>query len=381
MGRRPLCAFCRSDRVARIVYGAPEMTKKLRRDLADESVVLGGPDGSNDPRWLCVRCRHDFGRATKPDPADVFRSLLDENAELIAAGSRLLTAGFDEEARAIARARGLLADRIRELGRKLKVEISDEALGPRTSKRDDRWSEAEATLAYELLSSNGSFPPQDDIVDLAEYLGRPVGSVSRELAKLNAARTGRLNGLTRRWRTEIEIVRRYGADLRQLRREARRIRREWNEPLPEERELSDLRKLEYEFWTALAKLLDQEGTTVRVTRPRHGPWYTMPIGRGGFYLALTVDTREKELTCSLVCQGAHGKSAFQQLAAERDTIESKLGPLMWDELPERQRTRISRSREFDLHDAGDWPDALRWCKTSAEEFHRAFGARVRSLLL
>lgn len=358
------------------------MTKKLRRDLDEERVVLGGRAiGSVDPEWLCVGCRRDFGRSVKPDPAGVFRSLIDENADLLGITSRLLTAGFDDAAQALTRARRLLVERATELGAKVGAEVSAESVGLRGSRRDESWTEKETILAYDLVRRSEEFPPDDEVEGLAEYLGRPVGQVGRRLAALLAIRAGGVGGAKRRIRIDRDIVRRYADDDRKLRRDARAIRREWNEPLPEEREPSKVRVLQFEFWSALAAHLERHGTTVRVSAPRHSPWYTIRLGRSGFYISLTVDSIDKELSCSLVMQRRQGKSAYRQLQAERDHLEAELGELDWRELPDRQRSRIVQTRPFDLSDRTAWPQALDWCKERAEAFHRVFAPRVRSLLL
>lgn len=56
--RKPkICPSCGSARIASILYGYPGSDEKLRRDLDDGKIVLGGCClTGNDPKWECVEC-------------------------------------------------------------------------------------------------------------------------------------------------------------------------------------------------------------------------------------------------------------------------------------------------------------------------------------
>jgi len=51
------CPRCGSDRIAVILYGLPDFSEGLKRDLDAGHIVLGGccVTGS-DPAWQCTRC-------------------------------------------------------------------------------------------------------------------------------------------------------------------------------------------------------------------------------------------------------------------------------------------------------------------------------------
>ncbi len=56
------CPECGSERVARILYGLPDLSEELERQLDGGEVVLGGCMVSgDDPSWRCVECRHEWG--------------------------------------------------------------------------------------------------------------------------------------------------------------------------------------------------------------------------------------------------------------------------------------------------------------------------------
>lgn len=66
--RRPAkCPKCGSQRVARIQHGLPVYTEKLKRDLDEGRVVLGGCCATReDASWKCVDCGQQVWRKKRP---------------------------------------------------------------------------------------------------------------------------------------------------------------------------------------------------------------------------------------------------------------------------------------------------------------------------
>jgi hypothetical protein len=58
----PKCPRCGSEKVAAIVYTIGADAKRLKQEIQSRRVVPAErvPTG-NDPRWLCLRCRHEWG--------------------------------------------------------------------------------------------------------------------------------------------------------------------------------------------------------------------------------------------------------------------------------------------------------------------------------
>jgi len=51
------CPACKSTKIAKLYYGMPMMTAKLRRKIATDKVVLAGClVGGDNPKWQCVKC-------------------------------------------------------------------------------------------------------------------------------------------------------------------------------------------------------------------------------------------------------------------------------------------------------------------------------------
>jgi hypothetical protein len=74
--------------------------------------------------------------------------------------------------------------------------------------------------------------------------------------------------------------------------------------------------------------------------------------------------------------GKQAKAIFQHLRDDRVELEKAFGePLHWDELPERQGSRISvLNPHFDVTDKGTWTS--QWMFTRLAKLRNLFSARV-----
>jgi hypothetical protein len=68
MNEKPdVCPKSGSGRVAYILYGRPDFSEELERELDAGEVVLGGcVVMGDDPSWHCVECGHRWGERGHP---------------------------------------------------------------------------------------------------------------------------------------------------------------------------------------------------------------------------------------------------------------------------------------------------------------------------
>jgi len=56
------CPRCGRDRIVEILTPDQALDPQLRADLEERrAVVASNPPTGNDPRWLCLRCRWEWG--------------------------------------------------------------------------------------------------------------------------------------------------------------------------------------------------------------------------------------------------------------------------------------------------------------------------------
>ena len=145
--------------------------------------------------------------------------------------------------------------------------------------------------------------------------------------------------------------------------------------------LTETKLKQQEFWGVLAKLNEEQGSPLRMHKPLPQHWTYVAIGRSGFVLAPTINTREKRLGVELQMSDDNAKPYFHLLAQEKDQIEQEIGsPLEWMELPNRKSSRIILFRNsVDPLDEAQWPELQKWFMEKLTLFDKVFRERVRNL--
>ncbi len=147
-----------------------------------------------------------------------------------------------------------------------------------------------------------------------------------------------------------------------------------------EREYTDTKLLQREFWLGLIEFMKSKNTflSLRKARPQH--WYDISVGRSGFHLSLTLNSRTKCVGVGLYIGVSESKLAFSLLSKEKDSIESELGTkLEWEELPHRIASRIIQYNDGDFENKLSWNELFKWFHDRAEAFHKVFSQRIISL--
>lgn len=118
----------------------------------------------------------------------------------------------------------------------------------------------------------------------------------------------------------------------------------------------------------------------RQTRPQH--WYEITIGRSGFNISLTLNSRLERIGCELYIQIPQAKQAFDLLLADKDQIEKQIGSqLDWQRLEGREACRIALYKEESIYNAVQRDEIRTWMIDQAVLFHKVFGPRVKVLKL
>ena len=150
--------------------------------------------------------------------------------------------------------------------------------------------------------------------------------------------------------------------------------------------LSDVKRLQLEYWTTFGDYLQEHESKIRTGKPRLQHWANVSIGRSGAQLSPIAgiwDDVEREWVSGLnrvdlVLSGDDSKDLFERLYADREEIETELGePLTWHNPENARMCRVFTSRRVDLEDRGDWPSQFAWLKERLQRFDATFRDRVK----
>ena len=146
-------------------------------------------------------------------------------------------------------------------------------------------------------------------------------------------------------------------------------------------ELTPVRQLQFEWWTAFREALLASGKVPTARAPRGQYWYDVTLGRSGAVLSLTANVDEGRIAVRLYLRGRMGaQAALDQLEQQRETIEKEIGaPLSWNPHPERRDKVVVLERKADLNRRDKWPEYLTWMVDATLKMRAAFAGRVRNI--
>ena len=146
---------------------------------------------------------------------------------------------------------------------------------------------------------------------------------------------------------------------------------------------SETKLKQMEYWSGLQSVLDDANGQVagnRKPQPQH--WMDYPIGRTGFHLSASMNSREKYIRVELYISGEEANERLGLLELQKHEIENEIGyPLEWGDQSATARDRriAYYLRAVDPDDESDWPRQHEWLAKYLNAMHRAFAQRVRDL--
>jgi hypothetical protein len=137
--------------------------------------------------------------------------------------------------------------------------------------------------------------------------------------------------------------------------------------------------LQLKFWTALVEHLAEAAPQIRPAKPGPYHWLNTSIGRSGFGLNITANTREERLGVELYLSGSEAKRRFAELLPQKDEIEAALGfTLDWRELPEKTASRIvAWYSDASLEDESRWGDYQAWLTQTLVAMEQVLRPRIK----
>lgn len=144
---------------------------------------------------------------------------------------------------------------------------------------------------------------------------------------------------------------------------------------------SPIKQLQQKFWAALIDKLAKTAPHIRPQKPRPQHWLNNSIGRSGFGLNITANTRDERLGVELWMPGPEAKTRFASLSEQRKEIEDKLGfELDWQELPDSMACRIaSWYPDASIEDQSRWDEYLNWIAQRLVKMDQVLRPVVRAL--
>ena len=146
-------------------------------------------------------------------------------------------------------------------------------------------------------------------------------------------------------------------------------------------ELTPIRRLQLEWWTAFREALVSAKAVPSAQSPRPQYWYNVALGKTGYHLSATANVDEARIGVRVYMMHRFGgDAALTQLLESRQEIEKAVGePLLWNPNPEASDKVIVLQRKADLRIKGQWPDYLKWMVDAVVRLRQVFGPKIKAL--
>lgn len=147
------------------------------------------------------------------------------------------------------------------------------------------------------------------------------------------------------------------------------------------KEITETKKLQKHFWEKLRDYMLEKGTSLSLRKPRPQHWYNIAVGRSGYHLSLTFNTRDNKVGCELYINDDEDGQKFNAIKKQKDKVEEKLSSkeLKWLKLPNKKASRIVEYKKADVKDEKNWDELFFWLHEKAERFHNVFSPIVKSI--
>jgi hypothetical protein len=146
-------------------------------------------------------------------------------------------------------------------------------------------------------------------------------------------------------------------------------------------ELSEIRVIQIEYWTALKDYLEEQHSFIKAQKPFPQHWTSFAVGRSNFHIDAFINQRERYIGLMLVISGPDAKTYYKLLLQDKAKIEAELGEVLtWRELPNRKQSDTCLyKRDVEVTGRETWPEQHAWLHQKLEAFHRCFAPRIKAL--
>jgi hypothetical protein len=141
------------------------------------------------------------------------------------------------------------------------------------------------------------------------------------------------------------------------------------------------KQLQFKFWSGFKTYIQENGIELHMAEAKPQHWFNVNLGRGGFTLALTANSRHERLGVEVYIFHVDSKQKFQTLENRKQEIESKLGfALDWQVLPESHACRLAvYEPNFDLENEAEWSNYYSWLAVKAKKMNDVFRPLLRDV--
>jgi hypothetical protein len=148
--------------------------------------------------------------------------------------------------------------------------------------------------------------------------------------------------------------------------------------------LSESDRARYEwrlkFWQEIHDAIKETKPAFSLQKPSFEHWSSIALGRSGFHVSMLLTPKNKSIAVEVYVKPEWKLSAYQQLYAQKEEIESDLGEILdWREMPEKASSRIILEKSIDPSIDSNRIDVCKWFSEWTPKMHKVFQKRIKEL--
>lgn len=145
--------------------------------------------------------------------------------------------------------------------------------------------------------------------------------------------------------------------------------------------LTDTKLLQLEYWIAFKDFMEESGSKIKIHKPQPQHWTDMAIGRSGYHLSATVNTRDDTLNIWLNITGSNAKENYDKLfsTSKEKSLSVISQSLLWNRMDDKKQSAIILTTKGQLSNKSNWNSQFEWFKENLEAFTSFFKPIIKNL--
>jgi hypothetical protein len=145
-------------------------------------------------------------------------------------------------------------------------------------------------------------------------------------------------------------------------------------------ELTEVRKLQLDFWTVFRDNLIEKNVISSAQKPRPQYWFDIPLGKSNIFLSCTANSFDGKIGVRVYIGSKIADTALPYLEEQKDEIENELSmTLDWNPNKDARDKIIAVYHDADLFNRAKWNEYISWLVDTAGRFRKVFMPRVKKL--
>ncbi|MGQ8336276.1 DUF4268 domain-containing protein [Sunxiuqinia sp. A32] len=146
-------------------------------------------------------------------------------------------------------------------------------------------------------------------------------------------------------------------------------------------DLTEAKTLNLEYWTAMKKYFEDNGSFLRNQKPSPNHWTNFALGKSYFHLSVVHSVRDNFLRIEFLIKSDTSKEDFRKLKSkyENQSYQEIDENVIWDELPDNKLSWVYLKRDANVSDKSDWKNQHQWFMDNIEKFDKFFRPKIKQL--